>query len=308
MPNGYPFLKGRLSRPSHTGSKIYRMIRALSALASIAGAGLTLSACTIVIGGDAQRTTSTTTVYATPEAPASAAEPADATGQGPDLQAAVDQAVAAYGGTAGVAYSDGEQAWSFGDDAAYPAWSTSKVPIAIAALRQNPDNYSLVQSAITVSDNAAAESLWQSLPAGAASQVLQEAGVPIEINTAITRPEFTAFGQTLMSPSQQAKFAANLQCLAGASQVVSLMGQVSPDQAYGLGELPGARFKGGWGPDASGLYQVRQFGLASNASGDVALALTAIPASGTYADAQAMASLIAQSVSDSLDSLPNSAC
>lgn len=222
------------------------------------------------------------------------------------LQSAVDAAVAAFGGTAGIAVSDGTTATSAGDDTAYPAWSTSKVPIAIAALRQDPSLTAPAAAAITASNNEAAETLWLSLPEGAADQVLAEGGLQVSMNTVKIRPEFSVFGQTAWSPSSQATFAANLPCVAGSAPVLDLMGQVSPDQAYGIGQLPGARFKGGWGPDPSGSYQVRQFGRFTGANGEVAVALTAIPASGQYGDAQAMASMMATQLAGA--ALPTAAC
>ncbi|WP_018020578.1 hypothetical protein [Corynebacterium doosanense] len=215
-------------------------------------------------------------------------------------------AVAAFDGTAGIAVSDGVTVTSAGDDTAYPAWSTSKVPIAIAALRQDPSLTAPAAAAITASNNEAAETLWLSLPAGAADQVLAEGGAPVTMNTVKIRPEFSVFGQTAWSPSSQATFAANLPCVAGSAPVLELMGQVNSDQTYGIGQLPGARFKGGWGPDPSGSYQVRQFGRFAGPNGDIAVALTAIPASGQYGDAQAMASMMATQLAGA--TLPTATC
>lgn len=241
--------------------------------------------------------------------PASASEeasPSVAPDTAQALQPAVDMAVAAFGGTAGIAVSDGVTVTSAGDDTAYPAWSTSKVPIAIAALRQDPSLTAPAAAAITASNNEAAETLWLSLPAGAADQVLAEGGAPVTMNTVKIRPEFSVFGQTAWSPSSQATFAANLPCVAGSAPVLELMGQVNSDQTYGIGQLPGARFKGGWGPDPSGSYQVRQFGRFAGPNGDIAVALTAIPASGQYGDAQAMASMMATQLAGA--TLPTATC
>lgn len=239
-----------------------------------------------------------------------AATPEASISQNPDhvqiLQRAVDTAVAEFGGIAGLAVSDGARAMAAGDDTAYPAWSTSKVPIAVAALRNDPAMAGPAAAAIVSSNNEAAETLWLSLPDGAADEVFTEAGVPVIMNTEKIRPEFSVFGQTAWSPSSQATFAANLPCVPGAAPVLELMGQVSPDQAYGIGQLPGARFKGGWGPDKAGNYQVRQFGRFIGAEGEVAVALTAIPASGQYGDAQAMASMMATQIAGA--SLPVAVC
>ena len=51
-----------------------------------------------------------------------------------------------------------------GDWSSGAAWSTSKVPLSIAALRADPPaDTGLVTSAITASDNASAEALWSGL-------------------------------------------------------------------------------------------------------------------------------------------------
>ena len=70
--------------------------------------------------------------------------------------------------------------WSTGT-----AWSTIKVPLAIAGLRETdpPEVTEAMRAAITQSDNDAAESIWASLgdPATAATKsraVLAEAGAP----------------------------------------------------------------------------------------------------------------------------------
>lgn len=224
------------------------------------------------------------------------------------LQQAVDAAVNQVGGVAAISVSDGKSAIVAGDDSAYPAWSTVKVPLAVAALRQDPNMYTQAQAAITISDNAAAQTLNGILAPGAADSVLAEAGVGVEVNTAVVRPEFSTFGQTLWSASQEATFAANLGCVQGSAPVLELMGQVIPSQAYGLGQLPGARFKGGWGPDTSGMYQVRQLGLVGNDQGSVAFGITALPSAGTYEAGQAMINAMISVVSGHLDAFPTSPC
>jgi hypothetical protein len=46
-----------------------------------------------------------------------------------------------------------------------------------------------------------------------------------------------------------------------------LMGQATADQRWGLGTLPGARYKGGWGPSPDGRYLVRQIDIIDTPSG-----------------------------------------
>lgn len=149
------------------------------------------------------------------------------------------------------------------------AWSTSKVPLSIAALRADPTVAGSVASAITASDNAAAEALWSSLgdPTTAASKVeavLREAGDPTTVQTErVAGPQFSAFGQTRWALDHQAGFMAWLACHTrdqAVAQVWDLMDRISSDQRWGLGGIPSTRFKGGWGPSAAG-YLVRQLGV-----------------------------------------------
>lgn len=196
---------------------------------------------------------------------------------------------------------------------AMPAWSTIKVPLAIAALRANPAALKNVQPAIQASSNADAQALWDSLgqPATAGKkteQVLSEAGTQVAVNTVVTRPSFTSFGQTQWSTVDQVRFASRLHCIEGSAPVTQAMGQVVAGQRYGLGVIPGAQFKGGWGPDESGRYKVRQFGLLPAKKGYVAVALAAAPANGSYESGQAMLSTMAKSLQQYLDTLEGKNC
>ena len=76
----------------------------------------------------------------------------------------------------------------FGDWPTGPAWSTSKVPLTIAALREEhqPTVTDEMRAAITKSDNAAAERIWENLgdPVTAAHKieaVLREYGDPTTV-------------------------------------------------------------------------------------------------------------------------------
>ncbi len=148
------------------------------------------------------------------------------------------------------------------------AWSTSKVPVSVAALRRSPSASTkrLVKRAITVSDNAAAEKLWSRLgrPKTAAARtqkVIRDAGDKhTKVQSKRVRAGFTAFGQTRWTTTNQARFGAGLACRAEAKPVLRLMGQITTSQRWGLGHVRGARFKGGWGPVGKG-YLVRQLGV-----------------------------------------------
>jgi Beta-lactamase enzyme family len=160
------------------------------------------------------------------------------------------------------------------------AWSTSKVPLVIAALRAGVGTGELVTLTITQSDNAAAEELWSRLgdPADAARQVgavIREAGDPATVvESRRLRSDYTAFGQTQWSLIDQARFAAGLTQVADAAHVVDLMGSLCTEQRWGLA-AKGFAAKGGWGPGIAGDYLVRQFGIVPSASGVVGVALAA---------------------------------
>ncbi|MDY5784490.1 hypothetical protein [Corynebacterium sp.] len=245
-------------------------------------------------------------------------DPAPATGPVTDspepevnpLQALADSVANTYGGSVGVAVAGDDVSLVGGDDGAYPAWSTIKVPIAIAAARTAPVEAEIfTPAAIQSSDNMAAESLWNAVSPGDVNQVLADAGVAAAVNTEKTRQEFSVFGQTLLTASQEAQLASGIGCIAGALPVVELMGAINPGQAYGLGQLPGARLKGGWGPSPSGGYHVRQLARVTNSRSEIiALGLTVIPASGDYATAQTMATAVAEGLRPLLDDLPTTTC
>ncbi|ASF12473.1 hypothetical protein NBRGN_016_01080 [Nocardia brasiliensis NBRC 14402] len=205
----------------------------------------------------------------------------------------------------------------FGDWVSGIAWSTIKVPLAIAALRHDPDEsvFENAEAAITVSDNGAAEALWESLGDGleaaqAVQDVIDEAG---DSTTGLagprTRLDYTAFGQTEWTLANQVRFASRLPCLPETFQVPELMAEITPDQSWGLGNLEGAAFKGGWGPDdETGIYTVRQFGVVPTQNGMVAVALAAQADSGTYEDSTAILSRLAVLLGRHLAELRGGTC
>jgi len=163
-----------------------------------------------------------------------------------------------------------------------PAWSTIKVPLVIAALREQrpPVVTDAMTAAITESDNAAAESIWARLgdPATAAHKVddiLRQTGDPTNVQSQKVRPEFSAFGQTDWALVDQARFISVAMCDRANAPIFALMGRVQPDQSWGIGSVPGSRFKGGWGPSPTGSYLVRQMGVLAAPNGLIAVALAA---------------------------------
>lgn len=220
-------------------------------------------------------------------------------------------------GTVGLAFAPvgGHQAVTFGDWTSGVAWSTSKVPLAVAALREQPQAAKTdAVLAITASDNAAAEQLWSLLgsptvAAGAVAAVLREGTDTItQVQSERVRPEYTAFGQTEWSTTQQALFTAHLPCIEVGPDVVALMQTLIPDHQWGLARLPGTAAKGGWGPGKNGAYLVRQLGIIPNGSGWTAISLAAEPKSGTFADGIALLDQLTQWLAHHLHQLPTGRC
>jgi hypothetical protein len=187
------------------------------------------------------------------------------------------------------------------------AWSTIKVPLAVAietraAGQLSASEQSLLARAITASDNAAAEELWSSLgaPSEAATAVqgiLTSTGdTATRVETRVLRPGFTSFGQTRWSLAAQQRFIAGLPCLPEAAPVLSLMQQVIPDQRWGLGAIGvAAQFKGGWGPDLDGGYLVRQMGIVRLENGRlVAASMATLPPDGRFETGTANITQIAE--------------
>lgn len=156
------------------------------------------------------------------------------------------------------------------------AWSTSKVPLALAVIQAGNQSKQLsnIQAALQLSDNSAAAALWTSLGtsnserARAVTAILRKAGDnKTTVPTSQTYAPYSIFGQTKWSTSDQVAFAMKLPCMEGSGPVISAMGKVDQSQQWGMGRLPQATFKGGWGPTRQGGYLVRQFGWFTNTQG-----------------------------------------
>ena len=207
-------------------------------------------------------------------APASSTEPSAAAAAG-SVQAVLDRIVAEHGNV-GIAVSDGTSIVEAGRTAPEAAW---------AALGEG---------------TAAAQT---------AQSVLAEAGdSATQVQSQVTRPEFTAFGQTMWSVGNQAKFMAGLRCVEGAQPIIDAMGVADPAQSYGLRTLPGALIKGGWGPNPAGAYDVRQMGIVRLGGHDVAVAMIASSPDGQYASAQAVLTSIAEELAQADTQWPSPAC
>lgn len=234
------------------------------------------------------------------------------------IDAAVAGVRARFGGAVGIAYVPvgGGTPTVVGDLTTGAAWSTAKVPVAIAALRApgGAGHVASVWPSITVSDNAAAERLWESLgsdeqAAAAVDVVLRDGG---DGRTVTQRervhPPYSIFGQTQWALADQAVFAAYLPCRADAAEVWRAMGAISPEHRWGLGAIPNAHFKGGWGPGPGGGYLVRQFGVVDAPGGSVAIAIAASPTSGDMDAGVAMVDAVTTALREHLADLPVGGC
>ncbi|QDZ42848.1 hypothetical protein [Corynebacterium sp. sy039] len=185
-------------------------------------------------------------------------------------------------------------------------WSTIKVPLVMAALHNNSgeNNQQIVawaQQAIRDSDNEAAQKLWESLgdPETAAAAVeaeIAQAASYAEVPALPPREGYSSYGQSTWSLVDQVAYISHIPRDA---QVIALMGDIRVGGGYGLGTIPGAIYKSGWGPDEAGRYGVRQFGLIphpDNPQQYSAVALCAQAPSGTYEDAQQLLTQAVQEI------------
>ncbi|MFM8856466.1 MAG: hypothetical protein ACKOI2_04550, partial [Actinomycetota bacterium] len=204
------------------------------------------------------------------------------------------RSVPARVGLAAVAVGGDGAVLSLGQWDSGPAWSTSKVPLVLAKMQDEHDHNNItpaMRAAITQSDNDSAKDIWASMgtPQEAAAKmerVLRAVGDPTDVEYRETRAAegYTAFGQTNWSLVNQSSFMSGIACEPQAIPLLDLMGQVEPDQRWGLGTISETRFKGGWGPATTGEYLVRQVGLVPTARGTVAVAIAAEPNVGRGAE------------------------
>ena len=244
-----------------------------------------------------------------------------------------DQLAASLGGQSGIVLGPvgAGKAVSLGSLADGAAWSTIKVALAARVIRDRggPDGLtggerSLIERAVTISDNAAAEQLWQALvarhggterAAAAVGEILHSAGDRATVISTEGRDGFSPYGQTSWSLAEQHRFLAALAggCLppsAGAGYLLALMRQVTPSQRWGLGSIgPSARLKGGWGPSTDGRYLVRQMGVIDTAAGPLVVTLAAVSQDGTFASGTAMLNELADwAVSHGVDFAGHADC
>jgi hypothetical protein len=215
-----------------------------------------------------------------------------------------------------------------GGDPAMQAMSTSKVLILSALLRERggvtnltAGQSALARAAITESDNDAILALFSDLETdqggllGASSystNLLRQVGDNnTTVATAPPPPGYaTTFGQTLWTPTEEVRFfrALALGCVLRPTDthyVLGLMHEIEPSESFGLGSAGFAHvaFKGGWGPEAGGLYGVRQTGVIGSGDAGVVVAITADPVS-TFAAGQTVLDQVAQWLKGEIQLVP----
>jgi hypothetical protein len=177
------------------------------------------------------------------------------------------------------------------------AWSTSKVPVAMAVIARGGAQAQQLNlfRAITASDNTAALELWSSLgnsdqAAAAADAQLRTGGdnhTTIE-SRSLRGDAYTPFGQTAWTLTDQARFTAGMVCSTAGKEVLRLMSQVAPEQRWGLGDAGGSpASKGGWGPGSqpgiAGGDLDRQMGVITVRGRQLAVAIATQPSDGAHA-------------------------
>ncbi|GAA1081772.1 hypothetical protein [Tsukamurella spumae] len=278
-----------------------------------------LSAAACTIGDDGAAAPSSTGSTVAPVPSAAPGRPSAPSQRADPLQAALAHAVGEVPGRASIAVAAGGRVVTAGDPAGIPAWSTSKVPLVMAALERSGQQEATdrMRAAITQSDNDAAEAIWNSLgtpaQAGAAvQQVLRAGGDAVTVvQTRKVRPEYSAFGQTLWNDDAAARFAARIPCSPAGRTALGLMQQVAGNQQWGLYGLQGTQsvgVKGGWGPGVDGAYIVRQLAVVRTERGSTGLMLTVRPADGSFASGKDALTRLAEAVRTQLGALPAAPC
>ncbi len=295
--------------------------------AALALAALCAAGCTIGDAGSAPGSSATSSPgAAVSDGSGSAAAPSGERPSGggsarpaaAPLRAALERAVSGIAGRASIAVAGGGTVVAAGDSTGLPAWSTSKVPLVMAAMehRGGAEVTVPMRAAITASDNDAAESIWSSLgdpeKAGAAVTAVLRAGgdATTQVQTEKVRPEYSAFGQTRWEDGPAATFASRLECSPPGRATAGLMRTVEENQQWGAYGLPGAQVgvKGGWGPGTDGAYVVRQLVVLRTARGYTGVMMSARPADGAFASGRAALTRLAETVRAQLGALPAGGC
>lgn len=204
-----------------------------------------------------------------------------------ELRSVVADVESEYDVQAGASVADQQGTFNAGLRGKEPAWSTVKVPIAIAALRDGASP-ELVDLAIKESDNDAAYALWSHVQwtEGDAGSAVKSLLKEYDSTGEFAEP----FGYSTWLLEEQAKFGAHLPCIPEAEQVYDAMDDIVEWQDNGLDRLPHTRAKGGWGlSEEDNGYTHRQIGVretegtGKDADGTVGLAIE-VTMPGDYAE------------------------
>lgn len=250
--------------------------------------------------------------------PAPVGAEGSAAGESTILPAAARESFAqleASSGLVGVAVSPvglGQPVEQLGSLQSGVAWSTSKVPVAMAAIAAGVANDGDLTAAITASDNAAATNLWNALGGGTQAAAATDAQLraagdeATQTESQTLRSGFTPFGQTNWTLADQARFTAGMACTDTGGRVLGLMGDVIADHRWGLAAtgLP-AEIKGGWGPGtqpgSDGGYFDRQMGVVTIDGKPLAVTLASQPPDGSHGTGTSTLTRLAQWVVDNAD-------
>lgn len=297
------------------------VFRHLAVVVAVLGASVVQMACTETVDSVSPTSASTTTVTVIEPSlsGSSMTRPPTAQTLKPATARALQSMLSQLPGTVGISIAPvgGDQPGElFGDLPTEVAWSTIKVPLALAATRAYGQSaQSDIELAIVHSDNAAAERLWSMLgspiqAAAAVQEVLREAGdTSTVVQSQRVRSGFTAFGQTEWSLIEQARFAARFPCMPDSAGILLLMRETAGSQQWGAAMIDEAAVKGGWGPQDPGPgYLVRQLAVVPAGSGGVAITIATTPEAGDFEDGTAIVDTVATWISENLDQLPAGEC
>ncbi|MDO5668936.1 MAG: hypothetical protein Q4G50_02920 [Corynebacterium sp.] len=207
-----------------------------------------------------------------------------------DLQAElidIARAAAATGGRVGIALATGDEVIHVGLSGESWAWSTIKVPLAIEAERRDVAG-ELIDPTITLSDNNTSYQLARN--------------IDFDLSELPHVPELDPLpGETLWPLREQAQFAAEIPCLDTGGSTYAAMAEIVDWQSYGLAEIDGARFKGGWGIDAPHQYSIRQLATVPVDGGYIGIAVQTYPDDASHDQGMAVLDVIGQKLDQLID-------
>lgn len=219
-----------------------------------------------------------------------------------ELDRVAREVTAETGIPVGIAIHDATGTRAAGQITDFPAYSTGKVPLAIAALRESPAALADATAAVTVSDNAAADRLWAGLGGRAATAKVNT--VLAQGGSTTTNPGWWAMPS--WSVADQATFFAHIPCVDKGPEVEELMGNVVGYQRWAFGQLPGAKIKGGWLPDHG--YSLRQGAIIPTGAGWVGAAVAVRTPTADFSKAAAAADVAAAKLRPVLESAQPITC